>query len=138
PGGIEDGLTPVSARYTTVISVKRWPAGSTVGYGRRGVLHRDSVIATLPIGYADGIDRHFGNGAASMMVRGVMCPTVGNICMDLCMIDVTDCPGCAPGDRVEIFGPNVPIEKLSDTLGTIPYEILTSVSRRVKRVYFRE
>lgn len=138
PGGIEDGLTPVSALYTTVISVKRWPAGSTVGYGRRGVLHRDSVIATLPIGYADGIDRHFGNGAASMMVRGVMCPTVGNICMDLCMIDVTDCPGCAPGDRVEIFGPNVPVEKLSDTLGTIPYEILTSVSRRVKRVYFRE
>ena len=138
PGGIEDGLTPVSALYTTVISVKHWPAGSTVGYSRRGVLHRDSVIATLPIGYADGIDRHFGNGAASMMVRGVMCPTVGNICMDLCMIDVTDCPGCVPGDRVEIFGPNVPVEKLSDTLGTIPYEILTSVSRRVKRVYFRE
>ncbi|MDE6542895.1 MAG: alanine racemase [Muribaculaceae bacterium] len=138
PQGIEDGLTPVSALYTTVISVKRWPAGATVGYGRKGVLTRDSVIATLPIGYADGIDRHFGNGAASMMVRGVLCPTVGNICMDLCMIDVTDCPGCIPGDRVEIFGPEVPVEKLSDTLGTIPYEILTSVSRRVKRVYFRE
>lgn len=138
PPEIESGLTPVSALYTTVISVKRWPAGTTVGYGRHGVLQRDSVIATLPIGYADGIDRHFGNGAASMMVRGTMCPTVGNICMDLCMIDVTDCPGCIPGDRVEIFGPNVPVEKLSDTLGTIPYEILTSVSRRVKRVYFRE
>jgi alanine racemase len=138
PREIEDGLTPVSALYTTVISVKRWPAGATVGYGRRGVLSRDSVIATLPIGYADGIDRHFGNGAAGMMVRGVLCPTVGNICMDICMIDVTDCPGCASGDRVEIFGPNVPVEKLSDTLGTIPYEILTSVSQRVKRVYFRE
>ena len=138
PRNIEDGLTPVSALYTTVISVKRWPAGSTIGYGCRGVLSRDSVIATLPIGYADGIDRHFGNGAVSMMIRGIMCPTIGNICMDLCMVDVTDCPGCAPGDRVEIFGPNVPVEMLSDTLGTIPYEILTSVSQRVKRVYFRE
>ena len=120
-----------------VISIKQWEAGTTVGYGRKGVLERDSRIATVSIGYADGMDRHFGNGAINVWVNGTLCPTVGNICMDACMIDVTDAQ-CQVGDKIEIFGRHVPIEQLSDARGTIPYEILTSISSRVKRVYFRE
>ncbi|MDE6134625.1 MAG: alanine racemase, partial [Muribaculaceae bacterium] len=130
-------LKTVAALRTTVISLKRLPAGSPVGYGCRGHVERESIIATLPIGYADGVNRRFGCGAASFMVRGVECPTVGNICMDLCMIDVTDVPGVSLGDSVEIFGPSMPVQRLSDLLGTIPYEIFTSVSARVRRTYFR-
>ena len=136
--GSEDTLMPVSALRSIIISVKEWPAGTTVGYGRRGVLERDSRIATVNIGYADGFDRHFGNGRVSMWVNGVMCPTVGNVCMDAVMIDVTDVPSCKMGDTVEIFGEHAPVELLSEARGTIPYEILTSVSPRVKRVYYRE
>ena len=135
--GSEDTLKPVSALRSIIISIKEWPAGTTIGYGRRGVLERDSRIATVTIGYADGFDRHFGNGAVSMWVNGTLCPTVGNVCMDAVMIDVTD-TSCKVGDTVEIFGEHVPIEQLSDARGTIPYEILTSVAPRVKRVYYRE
>ena len=95
-------------------------------------------MATLPIGYTDGKHRRLGCGAASFRVRGVDCPTLGNICMDMCMIDVTDVPGVQLGDHVEIFGPTLPIERLSDALGTIPYEVLASISPRVRRVYFHE
>ena len=130
-------LRTVAKLSSTIISLKRWPAETTVGYSRRGVLARESVIATVPIGYADGVDRHFGCGNARFVVNGCLCPTVGNICMDLCMIDVTDA-GASIGDRVEIFGPDAPIESLAATLGTIPYEILTSVSPRIHRIYFRE
>ena len=135
--GSEDTLMPVSALRSIIISIKQWPAGTTVGYGRHGVLERDSRIATINIGYADGYDRHFGNGRVSMWVGGKLCPTVGNVCMDAVMIDVTDAP-CKVGDTVEIFGEHVPVEQLSQARGTIPYEILTSVSPRVKRVYYRE
>lgn len=130
-------LRTVAKLSTTIISLKLWPAETTIGYSRRGVLKRDSVVATVPIGYADGIDRHFGRGNARFVVNGHFCPTVGNICMDLCMIDVTDADA-AIGDRVEIFGPDAPIESLAETLDTIPYEILTSVSPRIHRIYFRE
>ena len=130
-------LRTVAKLSTTIISLKRWPAETTIGYSRRGVLERESVIATVPIGYADGIDRHFGRGNARFVVNGHQCPTVGNICMDLCMIDVTDA-NASVGDRVEIFGPEAPIEMLAETLDTIPYEILTSVSPRIHRIYFRE
>lgn len=136
--GSMSALRPVSSLHTVVISVKKWQAGTTIGYNRNGLLHRESIIATIPVGYADGIDRHLGNGHASFMVNGHRCPTVGNICMDICMIDVTDCPDIKPGDRVEIFGDNVTAVELAEILDTIPYEILTSVSQRVKRVYFRE
>ncbi|MDE7151647.1 MAG: alanine racemase [Candidatus Amulumruptor sp.] len=136
--GSEDGLRPVSALYTSVIAVHDWEPGTTVGYGRYGRLTRPSRIATIPVGYADGIDRHLGRGAMSVWIAGHRCPTVGNICMDACMVDVTDLPSCRPGDRVEIFGPHVPASELADILGTIPYEILTSVSERVKRIYYRE
>ena len=135
--GSEDTLKPVSALRSIIISIKEWPAGTTVGYGRHGLLERDSRIATVNIGYADGFDRHFGNGRVSMWVGGKLCPTVGNVCMDAVMIDVTDVP-CKVGDTVEIFGEHVPVEQLSDARGTIPYEILTSISPRVKRVYYRE
>lgn len=131
-------LRPISSLVSTVISLKHWKAGDSIGYARRTILSRDSVIATVPVGYADGVDRRLGNGNASMIVRGVPCPTVGNICMDICMIDVTDLPLCAVGDRVEIFGPSMPVTAIAETLGTIPYEVLTSVSSRVKRVYYRE
>ena len=95
------------------------------------------MIGTIPIGYADGIDRRLGNGGMSVLVNGKLCPTIGNICMDLCMIDITDCPDIGDG-TVEIFGPAAPIERLSTTLGTIPYEIIARISPRVKRVYFRD
>lgn len=130
-------LRNVSRLVSTVISIKHWKKGDTIGYNRRGVLTRDSVIATVPVGYADGVDRHLGYGNASFIVNGHRCPTVGSICMDICMIDVTDAH-CSAGDRVEIFGDNIAPQVLADTLSTIPYEILTSISPRVKRIYYRE
>ncbi len=137
PPEMEKPLDCVSTLRTVVIAVKERAAGETIGYGRRGVLSRDSRIATIPIGYADGMNRHFGNGRSSVWINGYEAPTIGNICMDACMIDVTDVP-CRPGDVVEVFGPHIPVQRLADILETIPYEILTSVSPRVKRIYFRE
>lgn len=130
-------LAVVSTLRTVIIAVRDLKAGETIGYGRRGVLERDSTIATIAIGYADGMNRHFGCGAVKVIVNGHEAPTVGNICMDACMIDVTGID-CKPGDAVEIFGRQAPVERLAATLDTIPYEILTSVSPRVKRVYYRE
>ena len=92
--GSEAPLRPISTLRTVVVAVHRWEAGETVGYGRRGVLTRPSVIATIPIGYADGFNRHCSRGNWSVMVNGVPCPTMGNICMDNCMIDVTDAARC--------------------------------------------
>lgn len=136
--GSQGDLQQVSSLTTTIISIKEWPAGTTIGYSRRGVCHRDSKIATIPVGYADGINRHLGNGGMRVLINGVRCPSIGNVCMDACMIDVTDVPDCKVGDRVEIFGPNIPVTEIAETLDTIPYEVLTSVSSRVKRVYYRE
>ncbi|MGM9859512.1 MAG: alanine racemase [Muribaculaceae bacterium] len=141
------GISPIPGNYplrtvatlkSTIISLHRWEADTTIGYSRRGVLERESLIATVPIGYADGVNRHLGRGASSFVVNGHLCPTVGNICMDLCMIDVTDVPDVTIGSEVEIFGKQMPVEKLAETLDTIPYEVLTSVAPRVKRIYFRE
>ena len=135
--GSEDALQPVASLHSVIISIKEWPAGTTIGYGRKGILTRRSRIATVTLGYADGLDRHFGNGNLKVWAGGALCPTVGNVCMDAVMIDVTDA-NCRVGDRVEIFGPHVPIEQLAIVRDTIPYEILTSISPRVKRVYFRK
>lgn len=137
PPDIERPLAVVSTLRTVIISIREWEAGETIGYGRRGVLTRKSKIATLPIGYADGMNRHFGRGNITVKINGKDAPTVGNICMDACMIDVTGID-CKVGDAVEIFGPEAPVQRLADLLDTIPYEILTSVSPRVKRVYYRE
>ena len=101
------------------------------------IVGRASRIAAIPIGYADGLNRHLGNRHAYCLVNGRKAYYVGNICMDVCMIDVTDIP-CKEGDSVEVFGPHLPITILSDALETIPYEILTSVSNRVKRIYYQE
>lgn len=131
-------LKTVATLSTSIIAMHRYRAGATIGYGRRGVTTRDSIIATIPIGYADGVNRHLGCGHASFVVEGIPCPTIGNICMDLCMIDITDCPKAHIGSSVEIFGKHEPIQRLAETLDTIPYEVLTSVSSRVKRLYFRE
>lgn len=131
----EPQLRTVAELSSVVISLKHWPSGTPIGYGNKGVTSRDSVIATVPIGYADGIDRHLGNGAARFIVNGVECPTIGNICMDQCMVDVTDAGMVEIGTPVEIFGRRMPVERLAETLGTIPYEILTSVSPRVNRTY---
>lgn len=136
-GHSEDALLPVATLQSVIISIKQWPAGTTIGYGRKGVLTRDSRIATVPIGYADGLDRHYGNGAISMWAGGKRCPTVGNICMDAVMIDVTD-TDVQVGDHVEVFGHHISIDELAKVRGTINYEVLTSISRRVKRVYYRE
>ncbi len=135
--GAEDALRPVASLHSVIISIKEWPAGTTIGYGRHGILKRQSRIATVTIGYADGFDRHFGNGHTSLWVNGTLCPTVGNVCMDAVMIDVTDAD-CQVGDHVEIYGDHIPIERLSEVRDTIPYEILTSISPRVKRVYYRD
>lgn len=137
PAEMERPLAVVSTLRTMVIAVREWEAGESVGYARKGMLTRRSRIATIPIGYADGMNRHFGNGHSRVYINGHYAPTVGNICMDACMIDVTDIP-CKEGDMVEIFGEHVTVQELADILGTIPYEVLTSVSPRVKRVYFRE
>ena len=135
--GSEYALKPVASLFTTIIAIANRHSGDTIGYSRRGVVEGERVIATLPIGYADGIDRRLGNGNITFRVNGVDCKTVGNICMDLCMIDVTDA-NAKVGDRVEIFGQDVDICKIADSLDTIPYEILTSISDRVKRIYYRE
>ena len=130
-------LNTVSTLKTTILQIHDVPAEDTVGYSRKGVLTRDSRIADIPIGYADGLNRRLGNRHAYCLVNGQKAPYVGNICMDVAMIDVTDID-CKEGDSVEIFGKNLPVTTLSDILETIPYEILTSISERVKRVYFQE
>lgn len=130
-------LNPISTLKTTILQIHNVPKEETVGYSRKGHLTRDSRIAALPIGYADGLNRRLGNGHAYCLVNGQKAPYVGNICMDVCMIDVTDID-CKEGDTVVIFGDGLPVTVLSDILETIPYEILTSVSSRVKRVYYQD
>lgn len=137
PADMESPLAVVSTLRTVIIAIRDREPGDTIGYGRRGVISRKSRIATIPIGYADGMRRSFGCGRVCVKVNGKDAPTVGNICMDACMIDVTGID-CREGDAVEIFGTEAPIQRLADADGTIPYEILTSVSPRVKRVYYRE
>ena len=130
-------LQPVSTLKTTILQLRNVPAGETVGYSRRGKMERDSVVGAIPIGYADGLNRHLGNGHGYCIVNGQRAPYIGNICMDVALIDVTDID-CHEGDTVEIFGPDLPVTVLSELLQTIPYEILTAVSNRVKRVYYQE
>ncbi len=136
----DEGLRPVSTLRTRIVQLKRLPAGDAVGYGRAGKLVRDTVTATIPVGYADGLDRRLGCGRWSVLVGGRPAPIVGRICMDSCMIDVTEIPGVREGDEATIFSPtpgNDP-EAMAEALGTIPYEVLTSVSARVKRIYLKE
>ncbi len=130
-------LHTVSTLKTTILQLRHVPAGETVGYSRKGKIERDSVIAAIPIGYADGLNRHLGNRHGYCLVHGQKAEYVGNICMDVAMIDVTNIP-CQEGDQVEVFGEHLPVTVLSDAIDTIPYEVLTAVSNRVKRVYFQD
>ena len=135
--GLYEGVESVSTLKTTILQIREVPKEETVGYSRKGVLTRDSRIAAIPIGYADGLNRHLGNRHGYCLVNGQRAEYVGNICMDVALIDVTDIP-CQEGDSVEIFGRNLPVSLLASQLDTISYEVLTAVSNRVKRVYFQD
>ena len=130
-------LWPVGTLKTVVSQMKHLRAGETVGYGRRGVLENDTSVATIAIGYADGFDRRLSNGVGKVLINGVLCPVIGNVCMDMTMVDATQANAQA-GDEVLIFGQELPITQIAQQIGTIPYELLTGVSERVKRVFFKE
>jgi alanine racemase len=127
-------LTPVGTLSSAIVQIKHIAEGETIGYGRCGFAEKPKTIAVVPIGYADGLNRKLGNGTGYFMVNGSRAPITGNICMDACMIDVTGID-VAEGDRVIILGQNPSASQIAETLGTIPYEVLTGISRRVKRVY---
>ena len=132
-----DALQPVSTLKSKVIQVKQIQPGETVGYSRKGLVERPTTVVTIPIGYADGLSRALGNGNYRMMLNGNLVPTIGNISMDTCTLDATGVP-VSEGDEVIIFGHDPSILDMAQALGTIPYEVLTSISQRVKRVYFQE
>jgi alanine racemase len=130
-------LQNVSTLKTSISQIKNIPANETIGYSRKGVAQRDTRIATVPIGYADGLSRKLSNGKGKMIIKGKHAPIIGNVCMDMCMIDITDIPA-NENDEVIVFGEAYPIAEVAKDIGTIPYEVLTNVSRRVKRVYYQE
>lgn len=129
-------LIPVSTFKTYIASIRKVKEGETIGYGRKGKTERDSWIAVVPVGYADGLNRRLSNGVGEMLVRGKRVPIIGNICMDTCMLDVTD-TGAQVGDEVEIFGKNILVTEVAGKLSTIPYEVLTGVAQRVTRIYYK-
>lgn len=133
----QKNLKSVSTLKTTISQLKNVTKGESVGYSRKGIAHDNLRIATVPIGYADGLSRKLSNGNGKMFVQGKAAKIIGNVCMDMCMLDVTGI-NCAEGDEVIVFGPQHPITELASDMGTISYEVLTNVSRRVKRVYYQE
>jgi len=133
----ENKLMNISTLKTTILQIKNLNQGETVGYSRVGKITKPSQIAIIPIGYADGLNRKLSNGVGEVLVNGCKCKIIGNICMDMCMLDVTNV-NAKQGDDVIIFGDKIPISKIAQLNQTIPYEILTSISQRVKRVYFKE
>lgn len=137
--GIEHPEWPAAATLKTqIVQIKELEAGETVGYNRRGIVTAPMRTATIPIGYADGMDRRLSRGVGKVSIHGVLCPTVGNICMDTCMIDISALPAAAVGDEVTVFGERPTVREVAEAIGTISYEILTSISARIKRVYVRE
>jgi alanine racemase len=130
-------LQNVATLKTTITQIKKLKKGETVGYGRSGVMEKDGEIATVKIGYADGYPRALGNGVGYMMINGKRAPTIGSICMDMTMLDITGL-AIKEGDDVIIFGEELSVYDLSKQLNTIPYEVITNISQRVKRVYFYE
>lgn len=135
---ISDKLKTVSKFKTGIAQIKNIKAGDTIGYNRKGLAEKDMVIGTVCVGYADGLPRSLSNGKGFMILHGNKVPIIGNVCMDMCMLDITLCTEAKEGDKVEIFGDEMTIEELAKYANTIPYEILTSVSQRVKRVYYDE
>jgi len=135
---IQHELLNVSTLKTTISQIKEVKAGETVGYSRKGKLDRDSRIGTIGIGYADGYSRSFGNGIGKVLIGSSLAKVVGNVCMDMCMIDLTDVPNVKEGDEVIIFGDKLSLAEISSWIDTISYEIVSGISQRVKRVYFQE
>jgi alanine racemase len=131
-------LHPAATLRSTIAQIKHLKKGETVSYNRRGVVQRDSVIATVRIGYADGYSRKFSNGVGKMCVNGALAPVIGMVCMDMTMLDVTNIEGVKEGDDVIVFGAPLPVQELATWIDTIPYEVMTATSQRVKRVYFQE
>lgn len=130
-------LKNVSTLKTTVSQIKEIPAGESIGYSRKFVAKKDMRIATVPIGYADGLSRRLSNGKGKMIIKGKSAPIVGNVCMDMCMLDITDIQ-CSEGEEVIVFGSEYSAYEIARDMDTIPYEVFTGISRRVKRVYFQE
>jgi alanine racemase len=135
-GKIED-LRNVVTLKSYISHIKPVAGYETVGYGRAGMLQRDGLIGVVPVGYADGLNRHLSNRRGKMMINGRLAPIVGSVCMDMCMVDLTDIQA-EEGDEVIVFGDDYPLTNMAKQLDTIPYEILTSISRRVTRVYYKE
>lgn len=127
-------LRPVATVKTFISQIRQVKKGESIGYGRRGYAKKDSTIATIPIGYADGFSRAFSRGVGEVLIHGKRASVVGNVCMDMTMIDVTGM-NVTEGDEVIIFGKDFPIQEVASKINTIPYEILTSTSERVKRVF---
>lgn len=127
-------LRPVMELKTHIASVKKLPKGTCVSYGRTHTLERDSVVAVVPVGYADGLPRSM-SGRIEMLVHGIRVPQIGRICMDMCMLDVTDVPDAVIGGTVTIFGDGVPLQAMAEAAGTIPYELMCAVAPRVPRIY---
>ena len=136
-GEVLSGMAVATLR-STVAQLKRIKKGQSVGYNRKSIVERDSLIATIRIGYADGYSRQFGNGTGKMWIDGRLAPVIGSVCMDMTMLDVTDFDNINEGDDVVVFGPGLPLQHLASWSNTIPYEIMTSISQRVKRIYFHE
>ncbi|MEX2593054.1 MAG: bifunctional UDP-N-acetylmuramoyl-tripeptide:D-alanyl-D-alanine ligase/alanine racemase [Anditalea sp.] len=134
-GLYELALRPISTLKTTISQIKTLSKGQSVGYGRKGQMPEDGRIATIPIGYADGYDRRFGNGKGFVLIKDKKAPVIGNVCMDMCMVNITGIDAHI-GDEVLIYGENISLKALAEAIGTIPYELLTNISNRVKRVYY--
>ncbi|TVQ90825.1 MAG: bifunctional UDP-N-acetylmuramoyl-tripeptide:D-alanyl-D-alanine ligase/alanine racemase [Bacteroidetes bacterium] len=134
---VEAQLRNVNTFKSVISQIKKVPAGHTVGYNRAGQLDRDTLVGIVPVGYADGLNRRLGNRKGYLLVNGQKAPILGNVSMDMCTIDLTGLKA-APGDEVIVFGKELPVSQLADLLGTIPYEIFTSIPARVRRVYFQE
>ena len=128
-------LRTISTLKTSISQIKTLPKGQSIGYGRKGEMKEDGKIATIPVGYADGYDRRFGNGKGHVLIRGKKAPVIGNVCMDMCMVDITDIE-CQVGDDVIVYGEKPSVIELAQSIGTIPYELLTNISNRVKRIYY--
>lgn len=134
----QNQLQTVGTLKTTISQIKKIPQDETIGYGRHGVATaHDTTIATIAIGYADGFSRAFSRGVGKVKIKGQLAPIVGNVCMDMCMVDITGIDA-QEGDEVIIFDDTHTISELAQYINTIPYEILTNVSERVKRVFFTE
>jgi Alr-MurF fusion protein len=131
-------LQTVATLKSTVAQIKKLKAGDSVSYNRKSIVHQDTIIATIRIGYADGYPRRLGNGVGHIIINNQQAPIIGTVCMDMFMVDITHIKNVKEGDDVIVFGKALPVAQLATWAGTIPYEIMTGISQRVKRVYFEE